>query len=271
MARALYNQYGFEPIDDVARQAFFAGEPILPPPRVRRGRSLFRTTLLIACLAGGGYAYVNAPETWRTWLANGASQAMTQVAAVVERTMSRQVSATEVTAPASPPVEQPMAAREVGDAPGVGAGEAVEPKTAALAPADVPQDEAANAADAAPEPLTPPVIDPANLYQKRALDAGLHPDLSRVVLQRLSDADFKNAGTAIRTALAQTPDSGTYLWPRKATAKLALFEVHFVRGTSTDCRRYVVTVTLERWSTTAPAMEKCGEELPKRKFAKAAG
>ena len=127
-----------------------------------------------------------------------------------------------------------------------------------------------NAADATPAPLLPPAADPGDPYQKRALDAGLHPDLSQAVLSRLSDADYKNASTAISTALAETPDNGVLVWPKKAAAKRALFEVHFVRGAGSDCRRYVVTVTLERWSTTAPAMEKCGADLPKRKFAKAA-
>lgn len=272
MARALYDQYSFEPVDDGAHDQFFAGEPILPPPRARRGRSMLRAALMIACLAGGGYAYVQAPESWRTWAAARASEAVTQMSSVIERAMAQHASHTEAAAEAlaSPPAEHPVAEREIGDAPGAVAGTAVEPKTAALAPADVPADETANAADATPAPLPPPAADPADPYQKRALDAGLHPDLSQAVLSRFSDADFKNASMAITTALAETPDNGVMTWPKKAAAKRALFEVHFVRGAGADCRRYVVTVTLERWSTTAPAMEKCGAELPKRKLAKAA-
>ena len=142
MARALYDQYGYEPVDDAGREAFFAGEPILPPPRTRRGRRLLRATVLVTCLAGGGYGYVNAPESWRTWAAARASQAVTQMSSVIERTMAQHASAPEAAAkaPVSPPAEQPVAARDIGDAPGAAAGTAVEPKTAALAPADEPAD-----------------------------------------------------------------------------------------------------------------------------------
>ena len=41
-----------------------------------------------------------------------------------------------------------------------------------------------------------------------------------------------------------------------------IFEVRFVPGAAEDCRRYVVTVTKDRWSTTAPPMEKCGVSTP---------
>ena len=106
--------------------------------------------------------------------------------------------------------------------------------------------------------MPPPTVDPSDPYQKRATAVGLHPDLSRVLLKRLSPTDYRNAGIAIQTAVAKTPDDAVFVWPRQRKPELALFQVHFVRGAAPDCRRYVVTVTKDGWSTTAPPMEKCG-------------
>jgi hypothetical protein len=112
--------------------------------------------------------------------------------------------------------------------------------------------------------LSPPTVDPADPYQKRAAAVGLHPDLSRVLLKRLSPTDYRNAGIAIQTAVAKTPDDAVFVWPRQRKPELALFQVHFVRGGAPDCRRYVVTVTKDGWSTTAPPMEKCGTSPVRR-------
>ena len=95
----------------------------------------------------------------------------------------------------------------------------------------------------------------------RAVAVGLHPDLSRVLLARLSPTDYRNAGIAIQTAVAETPDSGVFVWPRQRKPELALFQVRFVPGAAPSCRRYVVTVTKDGWLTTAPPMEKCGPEF----------
>jgi hypothetical protein len=99
---------------------------------------------------------------------------------------------------------------------------------------------------------------PQDLYQSRAEAVGLHPGLSHAVLARFSPTDFRNARTAIDTAVAKTPDSGTFIWPRSRQPGRALFKVHFVAGAPPDCRRYVVTVTMDGWTTTALPMEKCG-------------
>ncbi len=111
---------------------------------------------------------------------------------------------------------------------------------------------------AAIEPLPPVVADQSDPYQKRALAVGLHPGLSRVLLTRMSDADYKNADIAIKKALAETPDSGVHVWPPQNKGGLALFRVSFVRGAPSGCRRYVVAITKDRWLTTALPMEKCG-------------
>lgn len=79
-----------------------------------------------------------------------------------------------------------------------------------------------------------------------------------MVLSALTETDFRNAGIAIKNALEQTPDGEEYLWPRQREPRQALFKVHFVQGAPVDCRRYVVTVIREGWSTTALPMEKCG-------------
>ena len=79
-----------------------------------------------------------------------------------------------------------------------------------------------------------------------------------MLLAKLSPTDYRNAGVAIKTALAETPDTDVLVWPRQRTPELALFQVKFVPGTVPDCRRYVVMVTKDSWLTTALPMEKCG-------------
>lgn len=110
------------------------------------------------------------------------------------------------------------------------------------------------------EKLPPVVADPEDPLQKRALAAGLHPGLSRALLQRLTAADFRNAEHAIRTALLQAAPSEIFVWPRQRPAGVALFKVKFVAGAARECRRYVVVVLKDGWETTAMPMERCGEE-----------
>ena len=111
-----------------------------------------------------------------------------------------------------------------------------------------------------PEPLQPPTVDKDDLYQVKALAAGLHPGLSRTLLMRLTPEDYANAGLAVRKALTESKDGDVLIWPKQPAAGLAQFRVHFVRG-APDCRRYVVAVSLDRWATTALPMEKCGARL----------
>lgn len=120
----------------------------------------------------------------------------------------------------------------------------------------------ASATDGTGEPAGPsskhdstPSRDP---YQARAEAAGLNPDISHALLMRFSAADFRNARVAIERAVAKTPDNGVFVWPRQRKPGEALFTIHFVEGAGPDCRRYVVSVTMNNWTTTAPPMEKCG-------------
>jgi hypothetical protein len=99
---------------------------------------------------------------------------------------------------------------------------------------------------------------PRDPYQARAEAAGLNPDISHALLKRFSSTDFRNARIAIERAVAKTPDNGVFIWPRQRKPGEALFKVHFVEGAGPDCRRYVVSVTMNNWTTTALPMEKCG-------------
>lgn len=102
---------------------------------------------------------------------------------------------------------------------------------------------------------TPTAADPLT---KRAEAVGLHPDLSRALLQRLSDGDFKTAATAINKALSEVGDTETFVWPQKAAKGATRFRISFVQGAPQDCRRYVVEIAKDGWQTTALPVEKCG-------------
>ena len=216
--------------------------------------------LLLVMLLGGTWALVGEPATWPEWLLGKVAA----ISAAMERNPdpSQQVASAMVTAAKPPPAEpsskpaaieappaipQPPASSKPAATPSAPA-----PTTAALPPA------AAGVDEPAPAPLEPPSVDPADIYQMRAMAVGLHPGLSRVLLARLSPDDYRNAGIAIQKAVAETPDSGVFVWPHQRKPELALFHVRFVPGAAPDCRRYVVTVTKDGWLTTALPMEKCG-------------
>ena len=245
--------YGAFDADEVYRDdthyapgELIAGERVGPPLAGRRRRALRRGGLLLMLAIGGGWAALSDLADWR-WL----SAETASVFASLNRATPGPAkplppdaapSPTRDSAPSSP---QLPAAREIIAAPGALAGVAAPPPTA-------------TADAAAVQPLPPAVADPADPLQMRAAAVGLHPDLSRVLLERLSPADFRNAGTAIKTALAETADDAVHVWPRQRTPELALFQVSFVPGAATDCRRYVVKVTKDGWLTTALPMERCG-------------
>lgn len=240
--------------DGFAAREFYSGERVCPPPERFGGIGFLRGAILIALALGGGLAFWRDPATFKGWLSAG----IAAVSAAVDAGAPAPVGPT-----AAAVVAPPLPTTTIAPSPPIA--EAVPPPAPA-APSPVttgsvePASEPA-AAEPPSEPLPPPVVDPLDPYQKRAAAVGLHPQLSRVLLQRLSPTDYHNAGVAIETAVAKTADTSTFVWPRQRTPELALFQVHFVPGAAPHCRRYVVTVTKDRWSTTAPPMEKCGTKL----------
>ena len=221
--------------------------------------------LLLVMLLGGGWALIGEPATWPEWLLGKVAA----ISAGMERSSGppQQAASAMVTAPRPSPAEPSSKPAAIEAPPAIlqappSARPAATQSPAAPATAAVPP-AAAGADDPAPGPLEPPSIDPADIYQVRALAVGLHPGLSRVLLARLSPDDYRNAGIAIQKAVAETPDSGVLVWPRQRKPELALFHVRFVPGAAPDCRRYVVTVTKDGWLTTALPMEKCGPQ-PRR-------
>ena len=249
---------------------FLPGERIGPPLGRGPGRAVLRGLIILVVL-GAGWALVDAQSALPKWLLSEIKAAFSTLEWGIPKRIEPTASAAVATAPTT---RAGSAAREPSGSPAP-----VSPApdvTAALL--DVPPrpvvttvPPAAAASEATPlatgeapgAPLPPPIVDPADPYQQRAEAVGLHPQLSRVLLARLSPADYRNAGIAIATAVAQTPDNGVLVWPRQRTPEQALFQVRFVAGAAPGCRRYVVSVTKDGWLTTAPPMEKCGTQ-PRR-------
>ena len=243
--------------DDAYAFAFDPGERIGAPP-ARPRSSLPGSLLFVALVIGGGWAFMHAPADWLS--------ALGERAAAVAGLMRGSSSAGIVTDPSTIATADaalaavPMPEAQVKEAPPV-SGEAVP-----NAPEPTKTDAAVetgsiDTAAAPPAPLPPPRVDPGDPYQKRAVAVGLHPDLSKVLLRRMTATDYRNAGYAIDTAIAKTADEADFIWPRQRKPEQALFRVHFVRGAAATCRRYVVTVTKDGWTTTAPPMERCGSKV----------
>lgn len=263
----------------------YPGDPIHIPRR--RGSSIGRALVISLALCAAGWGALKTEAIWRPWV----SDQIGEVMAALERASSgdgqRDKFQGHAVADMNPVQRvEPIATGNVADAPRVGAGVVVTGReegeakaSAAVSDAPVGTPEASSkhpdasakngtqdgtegetgpASQLDSTPLPPPKINPADPYQTRALAVGLHPELSRVLLSRLSDADFRNAGIAIQKAVAEAGDGDNFIWPRQREPKLALFKVHFVAGAAPDCRRYVVVVTKDGWSTTAQPMERCG-------------
>lgn len=249
----------YEADDANATQDFFPGERIGVPLANRRARVVFKFGVLCGAIACG-WALATGQVTRPDWVSFKTVSALLEAKPKSEPALEKK----------EPPPVQPLASSDVATAPGEGAGTPVAPVATPAGNAE-PQVNEAQASDTetaevpVAAPLPPPKADPADPYQTRALAVGLHPDLSRVLLKRLTAADYRNAGTAIQTALAETADDAVFTWPKARKSDLAQFEVHFVHGATKECRRYVVTVAKDGWSTTALPMEKCGLDLPRRR------
>lgn len=238
-------------------------DDLRPSDRVGRplpstGVTLLKRGVLLALVIGGGWAAYANQDT----VVPLGRQIMAKVTATVSAALEARQGVPAASAPETlPPIETKRLAASIPTSapppasamPQPAAPAVPEPDPAAKPPASEPA-----ATAAAVEPLPPPIVDRSNPFQMRAEAAGLHPGLSSVLLASLTDADYRNAAHAVKTAIAETPDDGTFVWPRQRKPELALFQVKFVQGAAPTCRRYVVSVTKDRWLTTAPPMEKCG-------------
>ncbi|CAA2143973.1 hypothetical protein [Hyphomicrobium sp. ghe19] len=238
-------------------EAFYAGEPISTPPPKRGNpvRKLY-LFLFVVLAAGWGLTHFGAPvQQWVESAQQIISTAMTarQPAPPLEPVPAHDVATAENSSPLppTPPPEthsQSLPEVVIAEPPGAGtASQSWETNT-----------------DAATAGASSPPATPADPYRKRAEAAGLHPDLSHVLLARLTATDYRNAAFAIDKAVKTVPDDGNFAWPRSGKSGVAVFDVHFVPGAGRDCRRYVVTVTKDRWTTTALPMERCGVKLASR-------
>lgn len=235
------------------------GERAGPPLPAGRRKPVLRGLIILIVLAGG-WAFLDREWALPRWL-------MAEIAGLasdLEARMSARVeSPASIAVARAPPVGARASAVEPPLPVGPSASNVVPPmddpptKSVAALPAVIAP-KAADAEELRAVPLPPPASDPADPYARRAEAAGLHPDLSRVLLARLSPIDYENARIATERALAETPDDGVFVWPRQRKPELALFNVRFVQGAVSGCRRYVVTITKDGWLTTALPMERCG-------------
>jgi len=248
---------------DFLRWEIAPEERVGPLPRARRRWPRWMMVLTLA-LAGGGWAMVDDKPAALEWLSSSTASAIALGRSMIGETDR------EPAPEASPPLQ--LAALSLLDGGLIRAAlvgqtpprEIVPEKIAAVAEPDAKAAASEKSSEAeavaepekpAPLPPLPPLTDP---LQKKAEAVGLHPELSRAVLQSLTATDFKNAAVAIRKAIAETPEDGVLLWPPKPGRGLARFRVHFVPGISPACRRYVVGVAKSGWLTTALPMERCG-------------
>jgi hypothetical protein len=243
------------------------GDRIGSPVAGTDGRAMLGGVVVILILLGGGWALLGDQLAWLGWPpaeTAAVSPAMgSSVLAPIEPAASAMAIATtptgvEPTKRSTVPDAKPSTLQQSGSnktAAASAAASSLSPLTTAALPS-----VARGFDDPAALPLRSPTADPADPYQMRAVAVGLHPGLSRVLLARLSPTDYRNAGIAIQTAMAEKLDSSVFVWPRQPKPKLALFQVRFVPGAAPGCRRYVVTVAKDGWLTTAPPMEKCGSQ-----------
>lgn len=270
----------FEPDDTYAFSELTPGERVCPPAYRSRGAAVLRGLVFLLMVAAGGWMLLNDRASWPSWL-DAATDFSTIERWIAEPDGQLASTAEEMRLPVSdgpavvaaglpagdlepgPPALTPDQAEPTSDVVTLnGPDETADALEAGPMSEDVAALPDAGRAVSEPEPerLPPPEVDPGDPYQKRAASVGLHPNLSRVVLERMSTADYRNAGIAIQKALDQASDAEV-IWPRQRTPELALFRVRFVPGAAPGCRRYVVTITKDGWTTTALPMENCGARI----------
>ena len=277
------------------------GERVCPPPHRSRMAAALRSILFLLIAVGVGWVLMADRTAWPEWL----NVVLDHSTGLIDRAQTQlNDNATRVAEGPEPSFNQPSLEQAALDERALPETEGSSPSTeiAAESPEQMERPEevesrevvtlnatetqddessevladnetaslpetAADNENAQPERLPPPRVDPEDPYQRRAVAVGLHPGLSRVLLERMSPTDYRNAGIAIQRALGNPDNNATVVWPRQRIPELALFRVRFVPGAPQGCRRYVVTITKDGWTTTAPPMESCGSRtasLPHR-------
>jgi hypothetical protein len=258
--------HGRDVDEDYFDAGFVPSERIGPPLRSRR-KAVLQGVLLLLIVVGIAWAQLATAanplgiaaallRTAMDWVQ--APPRTGKLSAAVSPSVQPEASPPVVVPPAVVPPVIPVAVPANLQRPTAGDVDPAASRSAALsapAPASATSEEEAPA-----ERLPPPTVDANDPYQKRAIAVGLHPGLSHVLLAKLSPTDYRNAGIAIQTALAKTPEGGVYVWPRDNKPDLAVFRIHFVAGAAPGCRRYVVVVAKDRWLTTAAPMERCNSQ-----------
>lgn len=246
---------------DFGSQDFYAGEPVCPQP-VRRMEVVPYTSLFLLLAVTVGCAFATDAETRQDWTSKFERVASSFAAAGQQGPTSlptKDIASADT--PGSTPLAPPAQASPV--AAVASPSQPLPEVTVATAPGETSDDVADAKSSAKPrvfDAYAPP--QPSNdPWRKKAEAAGLHPDLSRAVLTRLTSTDYRNAAYAIGKAIKTVPNNGEFVWPHKRKSGMAVFTVHFVQGAAPDCRRYVVTVTKDRWTSTALPMEKCGVKV----------
>ncbi len=229
-------------------------------------KKILRRAMMVLGLGGiAGAAYTEPQVLTRSWTAVAPYAQSLMDAARTPPTATAVVPPTAEGAksdPAAPLQERFAALPAEKPQPPPQADPAATPAPSAPAPAQPVKPSAKAAlAESSPAPgdaYAAPKPAPIDPLTKKAEAAGLHPDLSRALLQKLSDADFKTATTAVNKALTEVGDTETFIWPQKAAKSATRFRISFVPGAPQDCRRYVVEIAKDGWQTTALPVEKCG-------------
>jgi hypothetical protein len=222
------------------------------PPLPNRRKARLRRAVMALILGAGGWAAI-ASLGWEGVLATAKSLAEVVVSnaqEIASRVHQERETASDPANQAATEIRQPEGLPELTPMQDEQAAPAAEPQSTEV----LGEAYAEKAEPAEDDKETAP-------KRKSAIEAGLSPDLPNVLLTRLTKADLKNAAYAIKTALAKTPDDASFTWPLKPSRQQALFEIRFVPGAAEGCRRYIVTVTKDRWSSTSAAIEKCGATL----------
>lgn len=240
---------------DFESEGFYAGTPVCAQPQRHLESVPFSSFFLILAFTVAS-AFAADDQTRQEWTSKFERLAGAWTSSGLISSPQQTPAAQDV---ASTPAPQPMPAAS--SAP-LATAQPLPVVTVANAPGDEqdskPGDKLAKTHVSEAYAPPPPTTDP---YRKKAEAAGLHPDLSRVVLARLTSTDYRNAAFAIDKAVKTVPDEGSLTWPRTRKSGIAVFNVHFVEGAGRDCRRYVVTITKDRWTSTALPMEKCGVKV----------